>query len=118
MRNAELKTEALLLSLLPNRGRLAWLPCSLRVPEMWSRVFHSAFRTIFAELGFLIPHSPFRIPHYLHAFGKFLLVKSLQLLWVWQVTVKDHLIVQAERPPQGISGRPGVGALLVLSGDL
>src|SRR2546428_13802633 len=108
MRNAELKTEALLLSLLPNRGRLAWLPCSLRVPEMWRRVFHAAFRTIFAELGFLIPHSPFRIPHYLHAFGKFLLAKSPQLLWVWQVTVTVHLTVHTPRPPQGIRHRAGV----------
>src|SRR5436190_20823002 len=43
-----------------------------------------------------------------HAFGKFLLVKSFELRWAWQVAVKDHLIVQAERPPQGIGRRPGV----------
>src|SRR5436190_8663042 len=45
-----------------------------------------------------------------HAFGKFLLVKSLQLLRAWQVAVKDHLIVQAERPPQTIGRCSGIEA--------
>ena len=51
---------------------------------------------------------PLLLPQELHALGEFLMVKRLQLLWVWQVAVEDDLIIEAEGTTERIGHRPSV----------